>query len=143
MAVATLQQEVIKIVRRAAHQYSLLCREMFFYRSYQCVKVSKAVDLFFRQQNLQILFLFKDNRIFEVLVIFFAEFVPVQELYGNPYGDAERFPSLDFGEWSMGQFAEAAIVGIRAQNFVSQVDETADRVAVGVVDEDEFHPYGF
>jgi len=39
----------------------------------------------------------------------------------------------------MGQFAEAAVVGFGAQNFVCHIDESADGIAVGVVDKDECH----
>jgi|UPI0003086319 hypothetical protein len=42
----------------------------------------------------------------------------------------------------MGQFAEAAIVGVGVEDFVSQIDETADGVAVSVVDKDKFHCCG-
>lgn len=42
----------------------------------------------------------------------------------------------------MGQFTKTATVGFGAQDLVSQVDETADRVAVGVVDKDKCHYFG-
>ncbi len=74
-----------------------------------------------------------------MLVIFSLEFITVQKLHGHPYGDTEGFPGIFLGEWSMGQFAEAAIVGFGAHNLVSQVDEPADRVAVGIVDKDKCH----
>lgn len=116
---------------------------MFFYRRYQCIKVDEAVYLLFRYEHIEINVLLQDDRVAEVLSIFIFKFVPVKELDGNPYGDAERFPCLDLSEGPVGQFAEAAVIGFGAQDLAAQVYETADRVAVGVVDKDERHRRGF
>ena len=121
---------------------SLLFWKVFLYSSDEGIKVGQTIDILFLQKHFDRCLLFQDNRVLEALVIFFLEFVPVQKLHGIAYGGAERFPCINFSEWPVGQFAETATVGFGAQDLVSQVDETADRVAVGVVDKDKCHYFG-
>ena len=53
---------------------------MLFYCGDECIKVGQTVDLLFRQQHIETGVLFQDNGIFEVLIIFFLEFITMQEL---------------------------------------------------------------